>query len=265
MNKNRRRVLAVITAGLLILTILSAGCISTLNPLPHEVMVRENIIAVNPEYVPSSLIISLLVNPNGYETSLFDALDEYLPRENPVIEIGAGIGAVSAYVNDRLFIKTEHIALEPNPYYTELLRETKKKNNLGTRFVQGAIYYNDALSPYQESRNSDAKVYTTVYTSESIIEIKKEVQSLTLSQVIRDSTFVDKTNITLIVDAEGVCEDILDNEPALSHAVSTIITTVTGSDEIFELRRKAESAGYTLANTPTEDESGLMTLVFQRT
>ena len=265
MNKNRRRVLAVITAGLLILTILSAGCISTLNPLPHEVMVRENIIAVNPEYVPSSLIISLLVNPNGYETSLFDALDEYLPRENPVIEIGAGIGAVSAYVNDRLFIKTEHIALEPNPYYTELLRETKKKNNLGTRFVQGAIYYNDALSPYQESRNSDAKVYTTVYTSESIIEIKKEVQSLTLSQVIRDSTFVDKTNITLIVDAEGVCEEILDNEPALSNAVSTIITTVTGSDEIFELRRKAESAGYTLANTPLADESGLMTLVFQRT
>ena len=265
MNKNRRRVLAVITAGLLILTILSAGCISTLNPLPNEVMVRENIIAVNPEYVPSSLIISLLVNPNGYETSLFDALDEYLPRENPVIEIGAGIGAVSAYVNDRLFIKTEHIALEPNPYYTELLRETKKKNNLGTRFVQGAIYYNDALSPYQESRNSDAKVYTTVYTSESIIEIKKEVQSLTLSQVIRDSTFVDKTNITLIVDAEGVCEDILDNEPALSNAVSTIITTVTGSDEIFELRRKAESAGYTLVNTPLADESGLMTLVFQRT
>ena len=260
MNKNRRRVLAVITAGLLILTILSAGCISTLNPLPHEVMVRENIIAVNPEYVPSSLITSLLVNPNGYETSLFDALDEYLPRENPVIEIGAGIGAVSAYVNDRLFIKTEHIALEPNPYYTELLRETKKKNNLGTRFVQGAINYDTAFVPYVVSRNIVDTASAAAYTDETVT-----VQSLTLSQIIRDSTFVDKTNITLIVDAEGVCEDILDNEPALSHAVSTIITTVTGSDEIFELRRKAESAGYTLVNTPTEDESGLMTLVFQRT
>ena len=260
MNKNRRRVLAVITAGLLILTILSAGCISTLNPLPHEVMVRENIIAVNPEYVPSSLIISLLVNPNGYETSLFDALDEYLPRENPVIEIGAGIGAVSAYVNDRLFIKTEHIALEPNPYYTELLRETKKKNNLGTRFVQGAINYDTAFVPYVVSRNIVDTAAAAAYTDETVT-----VQSLTLSQIIRDSTFVDKTNITLIVDAEGVCEDILDNEPALSSAVSTIITTVTGSDEIFELRRKAESAGYTLVNTPTEDESGLMTLVFQRT
>ena len=260
MNKNRRRVLAVITAGLLILTIMSAGCISTLNPLPHEVMVRENIIAVNPEYVPSSLIISLLVNPNGYETSLFDALDEYLPRENPVIEIGAGIGAVSAYVNDRLFIKTEHIALEPNPYYTELLRETKKKNNLGTRFVQGAINYDAAFVPYVVSRNIVDTASAAAYTDETVT-----VQSLTLSQIIRDSTFVDKTNITLIVDAEGVCEDILDNEPALSHAVSTIITTVTGSDEIFELRRKAESAGYTLANTPLADESGLMTLVFQRT
>ena len=260
MNKNRRRVLAVITTGLLVLTILSAGCISTLNPLPHEVMVRENIIAVNPEYVPSSLIISLLVNPNGYETSLFDALDEYLPRENPVIEIGAGIGAVSAYVNDRLFIKTEHIALEPNPYYTELLRETKKKNNLGTRFVQGAINYDTAFVPYVVSRNIVDTASAAAYTDETVT-----VQSLTLSQIIRDSTFVDKTNITLIVDAEGVCEDILDNEPALSHAVSTIITTVTGSDEIFELRRKAESAGYTLVNTPLADESGLMTLVFQRT
>ena len=260
MNKNRRRVLAVITTGLLVLTILSAGCISTLNPLPHEVMVRENIIAVNPEYVPSSLIISLLVNPNGYETSLFDALDEYLPRENPVIEIGAGIGAVSAYVNDRLFIKTEHIALEPNPYYTELLRETKKKNNLGTRFVQGAINYDAAFVPYVVSRNIIDTTSAAAYTDETVT-----VQSLTLSQIIRDSTFVDKTNITVIVDAEGVCEDILDNEPALREAVSTIITTVTDSDEIFELRRKAESAGYTLVNTPLADESGLMTLVFQRT
>ena len=267
MNKNRRRVLAVITAGLLILTILSAGCISTLNPLPHEVMVRENIIAVNPEYVPSSLIISLLVNPNGYETSLFDALDEYLPRENPVIEIGAGIGAVSAYVNDRLFIKTEHIALEPNPYYTELLRETKKKNNLGTRFVHGAINYESALSPYALSKNGadgDASAYTLVYTSDSIIELKMEVQSLTLSEVIRDSTFVDKKNITLIVDAEGVFEDILDNEPALRNSVSIIFATVFDDTEIFDIKRKAEAAGYVLVNMPSADDSGLTTLVFKR-
>ena len=110
------------------------------------------------------------------------------------------------------------------------------------------------------SRNIVDTSAAAAYTDETVT-----VQSLTLSQIVHDSTFVDKTNITLIVDAEGVCEDILDNEPALSHAVSTIITTVTGSDEIFELRRKAESASYTLANTPLADESGLMTLVFQRT
>lgn len=259
MKSNRQRVLALLTAGLLLATILSAGCITTLNPLPHEVMIRENIISVDPEYVPVPTIISLLLDPNGYETSLFDTLDEYLPRENPVIEIGAGIGAVSAYVNDRIFIRTEHIALEPNPYYTKLLKETKEKNKLGTRFVQAAINYDAAFVPYAVSRNVVSTAAISAYTEDLV-----EVQTLTLSEIVRDSTFVDKTNITLIVDAEGVCEDILDNEPAISAAVSVIITTVFDESEIFDLERKAEAAGYTLANTPRADESGLITLVFAR-
>lgn len=267
MNNNRRRIFTVLALAVLILSILSAGCISTLSPLPHEVKVRDNIISVNPEYVPSSLIVSLLLNPNGYETSLFDALDEYLPRENPVIEVGAGIGVVSAYVNDRIFIKTEHIALEPNPYYTGLLTETKKINNLGTRFVQGAINYESALSPYVMSKNgreNDASAYTLVYSSDSIIELKMEVQSLTLSEVIRDSAFVDKTNITLIVDAEGVFAEILDNEPELRDAVSIIFATVLDDTEIFDIKRKAEAAGYVLVNMPAADDGGLTTLVFKR-
>ena len=82
MNISRKHVFAVLTAAVLVASIFGAGCISTLNPLPHEVMVRETVIAVDPEYVPSSLIMSLLLNPNGYETSLFDAIDEFLPREN---------------------------------------------------------------------------------------------------------------------------------------------------------------------------------------
>lgn len=257
MNRTRRQVFAVLTAALLIAGIFSAGCISTINPLPHEVMIRENVISVDPEYVPSSLIVSLLMNPNGYETSLFDAIDEFLPREKPVIEVGAGIGAVSAYVNDRIFIKTEHIALEPNPYYTGLLKETKAKNNLGTRFVQGAINYDSAFVPYVVARN-------VVDTANAYSEETVDVQSLTLSQVIQYSSFVDKTSITLIVDAEGVFEDILDNEPALSDAVSVILATTADESEIFDLRRKAEAAGYTLINNPAADESGLLTLVFKR-
>ena len=267
MNISRKHVFAVLTAAVLVASIFGAGCISTLNPLPHEVMVRENVIAVDPEYVPSSLIISLLLDPNGYETSLFDALDEFLPRENPVIEIGAGLGVVSAYVNDRIFIKNEHIALESNPYYTELLKNTKKMNNLGTRFVHGAIYYDSALSPYvlaKAGENGDTAVYTAVYTSDSIIELKMEVQSLTLSEVIRDSAFVDKSNITLIVDADGVFEDILDNEPALRDSVSVIFATVSDDTEIFDIKRKAEAAGYVLVNYPTADDGGLTTLVFKR-
>ena len=267
MNISRKHVFAVLTAAVLVASIFGAGCISTLNPLPHEVMVRENVIAVDPEYVPSSLIMSLLLNPNGYETSLFDAIDEFLPRENPVIEVGAGLGVVSAYVNDRIFIKNEHIALEPNPYYTTLLKETKKINNLGTRFVQGAIYYESSLSPYVLAKNSDESstaVYTSVYSSDSVTELQMEVQSLTLSEVIRDSAFVDKSNITLIVDADGVFEDILDNEPALRDSVSVIFTTVLDDAEIFDIKRKAEAAGYTLVNMPTADDGGLTTLVFKR-
>ena len=102
------------------------------------------------------------------------------------------------------------------------------------------------------------------YSSDSVTELQMEVQSLTLSEVIRDSAFVDKSNITLIVDADGVFEDILDNEPALRDSVSVIFATVLDDAEIFDIKRKAEAAGYTLVNMPTADEGGLTALVFKR-
>ncbi len=258
MNRTRRHVFAVLAVGLLLASVFGAGCISNLSPLPNEVMVRENVISVDPEYVPSSLIISLLTNPNGYEASLFDALDAALPRDKPVIEIGAGIGVVSAYVNDKIYIKSEHIALEPNPYLTPLLKETKEKNGLGTRFVQAAIDYESSFVPYTIARNVVVKEAARTYDEELV-----KVQSLTLSEIVRDSSFVDKRNISLIIDADDVANTILDNEPSLSDSVALIITTIQTEEESDILQRKAANAGYRLAEITT-DESGLTTLVFVR-
>ena len=143
--------------------------------------------------------------------------------------------------------------------------ESRKRKPSKTH--EGAIYYESSLSPYVLAKNSgesSTAVYTSVYSSDSVTELQMEVQSLTLSEVIRDSSFVDKSNITLIVDAEGVFEDILDNEPALRGSVSVIFATVLDDAEIFDIKRKAEAAGYTLVNMPTADDGGLTTLVFKR-
>ena len=52
MNISRKHVFAVLTAAVLVASIFGAGCISTLNALSQEVMVRENVIAVDCDYVP---------------------------------------------------------------------------------------------------------------------------------------------------------------------------------------------------------------------
>lgn len=256
---SRRRILAVLAAALLLASVLSAGCISALSPLPQEVMVRENIISVDSEYVSTSLIVSLLLNPNRYEPGLFAAVDEYLPQEHPVIEVGAGIGAVSAYVNDRLSVRSDHIAVEPNPYYIPLLEKTKEINGLGTRFVQMAVDYNAPVIPYAVSRNVVNAAAISAYTEDMV-----NVHSVTVSELIRSSAFADSGNITLIVDVDGVCLDILNNEPSLSQHVSLIIATVTDEDAVLPLQRKASSSGYVLSNTPEDDGTGLITLVFAR-
>ncbi|MDO5845717.1 MAG: FkbM family methyltransferase [Methanocorpusculum sp.] len=263
MNKSRRQTgLYMCIAGVLIAALLSAGCINILNPLPHEVMVRENVISVDPAYVSSSLILTLLAAPNSYEPEMFSAIDAYLPRSKPVVEAGAGIGAQSAYINDRLEVRNgDHIAVEANPYLFDGLNKTKDTNRLGTQFINAAIAYSGDTTGVIVSTNLFETSVTNSKNTQTVT-----VPATTIDRLILTSSFPDINNVTLILDVGGTEHTIISNEENLSDYVAVIIASVSsnGKNTPDTFAKKLTALGYTLIHRSEPDTYDSVVMVFER-
>ncbi len=77
MNTPGRKTVSVLILALLVVGfMLTAGCVGLVNPTPNEVMIRGNVISVDPTYVDETFIWKLLLDPNGYEPEMIAAVDE---------------------------------------------------------------------------------------------------------------------------------------------------------------------------------------------
>ncbi|HJJ30894.1 MAG TPA: hypothetical protein O0X97_01435 [Methanocorpusculum sp.] len=262
MHISGKRLFVLAAAAVLICTIMTAGCIGNASPLPDEVKIRGNIISVDDQYIPAETIIGMLFNPNDYSKQLFDAVDAYLPPENPVIEIGIGTGALAAYVDNRLERRGDHVGLEPNPKLMPLLKKTKETNGLGTKLSGYAIAYGSETVPLTVSSNLLESTVATKKTDNTI-----EVPATTIANLMEEYDFQQENNITLIAEAGGVAADIFTNEPEIKSAVKTVIAGEWGiSPEARALLiRKANNAGYNLVNETEAGSDGLQAFVFIRT
>ena len=86
---------------------------------------------------------------------MFAAVDGYLVPQHPLIELGAGIGMLSAYMNDKLTMSVNQVSVEPNPYLIPSLNLTKQNNDLGVTFVQKAIEYGRDLGDVRYHEQPD--------------------------------------------------------------------------------------------------------------
>lgn len=247
--------------ALLVLAIVSAGCIDEISPLPDEVKVRGNVLSVDPKLIPSETIVAFLLQPNDYVKEAFETVDKYLPADDPVIEIGAGPGTVGAYINKRLQIKTDHVSLESNPYLLPLLEKTKAANELGIRYVNGVIAYGVDTVPVQVTKN---------YLESNIAPTKNEetvdVPAYTLREIVDNSDFVDKGGVTVFIEVDGIWNDILKNEPNLGDFVSTLIVATwnISKNDREVLFKKVHNAGLVNSFTSDTGKDGLIVFVFKR-
>lgn len=262
MNKSGKCFLIIFTlTAALVLAVMSAGCIDDISPLPDEVKVKGNIISVDARYVDSPVIMELLFYPNNYEKELFEAVDTFLPKDNPVLEVGAGTGALSAYINKHLALKTEHLALESNPYLIPLLLKTKARNQLGTGFLNAAVAYGDDAVPIRVSKNLLENNISYDRTSQTI-----DVPAYTVEELITTSDFIDKQNVTVVVGANEVGLEIFANEPNIAEHVKTFIigTWNISNDDKETLLKKAHNSGYVAILSSKTGEDGLKVFVFTR-
>ena len=262
MKKSGKPLLILISlAAALVLAIVSAGCIDEISPLPDEVKVRGNIISVDPVLMSSDVITNLLLSPNEYEKEAFETVEKYLPRDDPVIEIGIGPGTLAAYINKHLRIKTDHIAIESNPYLLPLLEKTKAANQLGTRFINGAIGYDSDTVPVRITKNFLESNISPTKSEETV-----DVPAYTLQETVAASDFLDKGGVTVVVEINGIWKDILTNEPDLADFVSTFIIatwniSVNDQEVLF---KKTHNAGFSHTYTSDRGDDGLMVFVFTR-
>ena len=262
MNKSGKCFLIIFTlTAALVLAVMSAGCIDDISPLPDEVKVKGNIISVDARYIDAPVIMGLLFYPNNYEKELFEAVDTFLPKDDPVLEIGAGTGALSAYINKHLALKTEHLSLESNPYLLPLLLKTKVRNQLGTGFLNAAVAYGEDAVPIRVSKNLLENNISYDATSQTI-----DVPAYTVEELITRSDFIDKKNVTVVVGANEVGLEIFTNEPDIAEHVKTFIigTWNISNDDKETLLKKAHNAGYVAILSSKTGEDGLKVFVFTR-
>ena len=262
MNKSGKCFLIIFTlTAALVLAVMSAGCIDDISPLPDEVKVKGNIISVDARYIDAPVIMGLLFYPNNYEKELFEAVDTFLPKDDPVLEIGAGTGALSAYINKHLALKTEHLSLESNPYLLPLLLKTKVRNQLGTGFLNAAVAYGEDAVPIRVSKNLLENNISYDATSQTI-----DVPAYTVEELITRSDFIDKKNVTVVVGANEVGLEIFTNEPDIAQHVKTFIigTWNISNDDKETLLKKAHNAGYVAILSSKTGEDGLKVFVFTR-
>jgi FkbM family methyltransferase len=246
-----------------LLCISSAGCIEMANPTPDHAKVYGNLIYLDPNYVDPSLIWSLVLNPNGYETELVSMVNTWLNPENPVIEAGAGIGVLSACINERLTHPAEQVSVEPNPYLTESLQKTKNANQMSFTILPKAIAYAGTANV---TISVDSSILRNRLMESSIFENTVEVPATTLEQIAHDAGFAG--NITLVMNIVGYEHDVLQYEPAfLQNSVGIVIAAVytDGRNTPDTFASRMERLGFTERQRMADGNGKYTAMVFENT
>jgi len=231
--------IGVILAGIIILSILSAGCVGAFSYCPDEVKVHGNIIAVDENVVGEETILSLLFSPNSYESSYISAIESYLPKKNPVIEIGGKFGVITSFVDDIINKNLPHIVVEEDSKYFELLQKTLKNNEIIAYPINAKITYN---------------------TSELLGEGKVE----TLSSILQYNEVEGKTNISLLIDDDNVAKNLFTNEPYIAANIEYIFMNIKDPSLVKLIVKQASLHGYTNITYPVQGSDGYTVLVFKR-
>ena len=263
MNRPGKTTVSVLISALLVVGImLTAGCVGLVNPTPSEVMIRGNLIFVDPAYVDGSFVWKLLLDPNGYEPEMTAAVNSSLSPANPVIEIGAGIGSLSAYINDKLTMPLNQVSIEPNPYLIPSLEKTKQVNGLGMTIVQKAIGYGSKTVAI--SVTSDITNNRIVRSDGSIVK-SVEVNTTTVQDVAADAGFT--SNITLVMNIVGYEHSVVQYEADyLSNNVSTVISAVytDGKNTPDSFSTRMQLIGFTETCRVAAVNSGYVVMVFTK-
>ena len=153
-----------------------------------------------------------------YEGAERLAAAKFLPRDRPVLELGAGVGAVTSLINQLLNDRTQHWVVEANPRLLAVLDETRRANGAGFQVIHGAIAY-------------DAE--TVSFSVDESVSMSSVGEDRTMTVAVPAVTFAElrrRTDIrggSLVADIEGAEAALVEREGELiASCIDTIILEV---------------------------------------
>jgi FkbM family methyltransferase len=151
--------------------------------------------------MPSRYLAGVL-RLGGYESAERTAVRKWLPRELPLIELGAGVGVVACLANRRLFAPQRHLCVDGNPRALQQAIVNGRQNGCLFYTLHAAIAYD---TPIVSFGMDDNIVSGGIESGHERIT----APTITLARLLDEAGFA---RASLICDIEGAEQTLLERE-----------------------------------------------------
>jgi FkbM family methyltransferase len=170
---------------------------------------------------------------DAYERAERTLIERHLPRDRPVLELGACLGVLACIVNRRLAHRSHHVVVEPNPALIPILERNRELNRAAFTIEHGAIWYG--------ASDATLMIHPVLATSSSLTSSVGEPRTVPALSL---TTLVERYQLhraALILDIEGTeCDLIRKEGRVLADNIEILIMElhprIYGEDEAESIR-----------------------------
>ncbi len=195
-------------------------------------------IKVAPQSVLISEKIRRLLYRGTYEHNEMELVRRHITPDDRVLEIGAGLGAVSAFC--ATLIGSDRVTcIEANPQLEPLIRETHRLNDVAPNLVIAVVDRDDGEASFFIDPNLSAS--STVRRRGAALEVK--LPKLSIKNLIAECkpTF-------LVVDVEGHERQLFDDVemPGVGKICIELHPHIIGDEACFSILRNLHARGFVM-------------------
>jgi FkbM family methyltransferase len=154
-----------------------------------------------------------------YERTEEELINKYIYRDQPVIDLGAGVGYTACVIDRNTDDSTPILAVEANKSLIPVIKRTKSLNKSDFDILYSAYNSEKDSILFGVAENFWS---SSQHSREDRDQTKVIVPAISLNKIIKEYNL--KNPIQLVVDIEGGEHDLIDNEHhILQNEVSQII------------------------------------------
>jgi FkbM family methyltransferase len=177
-----------------------------------------------------------------YEAAERQAVNRYLRRAVPVVELGGSMGVVACVTNKLLQDRTAHVVVEANPLAIPYLERNRQLNRCQFEVVNRAIAYGVDTITFRPATGMAGSSITRAGDQAPVT-----VPATQLGELVKAHGF---DRFTLVCDIEGLEYDLICQEAEVLKNADTLIMETharfIGEDKLRMMMNKLEELGFRL-------------------